>query len=264
MKTKQGKIALVTGGSRGIGKAISQRIAEDGATVVIADVLYENAVEACEELKAKGLDAIPYKVDLSSTDEIIEMFEFIKEKFGTIDILVNNAAIQIRGASVNFKECNWDKVCDINLKSQWLTCQYAGKMMLKNGYGKIVCIASGTASRSQSQRAPYTITKSAVEGLARALGNEWARYGLNVNAVSPGWTLTQMVQDGINKGLVKPDEILPMVPLARFMDPVEVANAVNFLASDEASGIVGQTLYCDGGGSIRCNNEPDFPLEIEE
>lgn len=264
MKVKEGKIALVTGGSRGIGKAISQRLAEDGATVIIADILYEAAVETCNELNALNLKTVPYQVDLSSSEDIANMFKYIKETYHTIDILVNNAAIQIRGASVNFLEENWDKVCDINLKSQWLTCQAAAKIMLKNGYGKIVSIASGTACRAQSQRAPYTITKSAVEGLARALGNEWARYGINVNCVSPGWTLTQMVQDGIDKGLVKPDEILPMVPLGRFMDPAEVANAVNFLASDEASGIVGQTLYCDGGGSIRCNNEPYFPLEIEE
>ena len=259
---KTGRIAVVTGGARGIGKAISQRLAEDGATVVVADILLEQANETCKEFNEKGLKTVACQVDLGSKDSIKALFDFTIEKFEKVDILVNCAAIQIRNAAENFKFEDWSKICDINLTSQWLTCQYAAKSMLKNGYGRIVCISSGTATRAQSHRSPYNITKAAVEGLARALGNEWARYGVNVNAVAPGWTLTDMVKAGIEAGLVKQDEILPMVPIGRFMEVSEVANAVNFLASDEASGIVGQTLYCDGGGSIRCNNEPNFPLEM--
>lgn len=259
----EGKVAIVTGGARGIGKAICEKLAKEGAKVVVADVQVELAQETCDEFRAKGYEAISYGVDLSHADEIPGLINFAVETYGTLDILVNNAAIQIRCPSVNFTEENWDKICNINLKAQWIACQYAARVMLPKRSGSIVCIASATATRATSHRAPYNITKAAVEGLARALGNEWARYGVRVNAVSPGWTATQMVKDGLKMGVVKDADILPMMPIARFMEPYELANTVNFLASDEASGIIGQTIYCDGGGSIRCVPEENYELRIQ-
>lgn len=257
------KIAIVTGGARGIGKAISRRLAMSGMTVLIADIQAETAKETSDELNREGFDTSAYQVDLSKTEEIHQMFAFVEKEYGKLDVLVNNAGIQIRCPSVNFTEENWDKICSINLKAQWTACQCAARMMLPRRSGKIICIASGTATRATSQRAPYNITKSAVEGLARALGNEWARYGINVNAVSPGWTGTEMVKDGLKVGIINEGEIVPMMPIGRFLRPEEIAGTVNFLASEEAGGIVGQTIYCDGGGSIRCIPEPEFPLEIE-
>ena len=262
MKEKE-KVALVTGGARGIGKAICTRLARSGMKVVVADVQAELAEETSRELNEAGYSSVAYRVDLSSTDEIHQMFAYVKETFGGLDVLVNNAGIQIRCASVNFTEEDWDRICGVNLKAQWTACQCAARMMLPKGKGKIICIASGTATRATSQRSPYNITKAAVEGLARALGNEWARYGIYVNAVSPGWTGTEMVKDGLKVGIIDESEILPMMPIRRFLKPEEIANTVNFLASDESDGIVGQTIYCDGGGSIRCIPEPDFSLEIK-
>ena len=261
--SEQERVALVTGGARGIGKAICERLAGSGMTVIVADVQGKLAEETSREIREMGGMAQAYQVDLSSTQEIRQMFSYVEETYGRLNVLVNNAGIQIRCPSVNFTEENWDKICSVNLKAQWIACQCAARMMLPEGSGKIVCIASGTATRATSQRSPYNITKSAIEGIARALGNEWARYGINVNAVSPGWTGTEMVKDGLKVGIIDESEILPMMPIGRFLRPEEIANTVNFLVSDEASGIVGQTIYCDGGGSIRCIPEPDFPLEIE-
>lgn len=263
MGSKDGKVAIVTGGARGIGRAICERLAKDGAKIVIADIQEEVARNTSNEMNAAGYETTYYQIDLSKTEEIQGLFDYTVEKFGTVDILVNNAAIQIRCASVNFTEANFDKIYNINLKAQWIACQCAARIMLPKGKGAIVCIASGTATRATSQRVPYNTTKAAVEGLARALGNEWARYGVRVNGVSPGWTATEMVKDGLKAGIINDEEILPMMPIARFTKPEEIANTVNFLASDEASGIVGQTVYCDGGGSIRCIPEPEFPLIIE-
>lgn len=258
----QGKVAIVTGGARGIGKAICKRLAEDQAKVVVADVQQGLAEETSREFNALGFETIPYAIDLSRHEEIPAMFEFVVKELGTVDILVNNAAIQIRCPSQDFSVENWDKICNVNLKAQWIACQCAARIMLPKRSGAIVCIASATATRATSHRAPYNITKAAVEGMARALGNEWARYGVRVNAVSPGWTGTEMVKDGLKLGIIKDDEILPMMPTGRFMEPAELANTVNFLVSDEASGIIGQTIYCDGGGSIRCIPEPDYELSM--
>ncbi|OON95113.1 MAG: hypothetical protein ATN32_00125 [Candidatus Epulonipiscium fishelsonii] len=258
----KGKVAIVSGGARGIGKAICQRLAEAGAKVIVADLISDLAKETSNELNSKGYETLSYSVDLSKSEQIKRMIQFAVDNFGTLDILVNNAAIQIRRASEHFKEEDWDLINDVNLKSHWIASQEAAKIMLKKGSGSIICIASGTASRATSHRSPYCITKAAVEGLARALGNEWARYGVRVNGVSPGWALTDMVKEGIRVGAVKQDEILPMMPIDRFLDPMEIANTVNFLASDQASGIIGQTIYCDGGGSIRCVPEQNYELEI--
>jgi NAD(P)-dependent dehydrogenase (short-subunit alcohol dehydrogenase family) len=176
---------------------------------------------------------------------------FVEGRYGSVDVLVNCAAIQIRGEALDFTEESWDKISDINLKAVFFACQAAAKRMIPKGTGSIVCLSSGTSIRYTSVRSPYNITKAAVNALTGALANEWARYGVRVNAVAPGWCATQMVMDGVKMGYVSEAEIMSMVPINRFMEPREIADAVCFLASDEASGVVGQTLFVDGGGSLR-------------
>lgn len=261
MSDLEHKIAIITGGARGIGKAICQRLCRDKATVVVADVLEEEARETSRELNRQGYKAMPYQIDLSKSQEIRSMFRTVTEIYGTVDILVNNAGIQIRCPAERFKEEDWDQINNVNLKAQFIACQEAAKIMIPKRSGAMVCISSGTAFHYTSHRSPYNITKVAVEGLAGALGNEWARYGVRVNGVAPGWTGTEMVKDGLKCGIINEDQILPMMPTKRFMRPEEIANAVAFLVSDDASGIIGQTLYVDGGGSIRCIPEEDLPYE---
>jgi len=252
MKGLKGKVAIVTGGARGLGKAIAYRLASEGVKVVIVDILEDLANDTCREFSALGYETVAIKVNLREVDEINQMVDFAVDKYGTVDVLVNCAGIQIRNASVNFTEAEWDAINDVNLKAQFFASQAAGKIMLKKGKGSIICISSGTAIRYTSRRSPYNITKAAVNALAGSLGNEWARYGVRVNAVAPGWSATDMVKDGLKAKVITEDEILPMVPVNRFMEPSEIADTVCFLASDESTGIVGQTIYVDGGGSLRC------------
>jgi NAD(P)-dependent dehydrogenase (short-subunit alcohol dehydrogenase family) len=252
MKGLKGKVAIVTGGARGIGKAIVKRLASEEVKVVIADILEDVANDACKEFNEAGCDTAAFKVNLRELNEINQLVDFTVEKYGTVDVLVNCAGIQIRKASVNITEEDWDAINDVNIKAQFFAAQAAGRIMLEKGKGSIICISSGTAIRFTSRRSPYNITKAAVNALAGSLGNEWARYGVRVNAIAPGWSATDMVKDGLKLGVIKEDDIIPMVPVNRFMEPSEIADTVCFLASDESSGIVGQTIYVDGGGSLRC------------
>jgi NAD(P)-dependent dehydrogenase (short-subunit alcohol dehydrogenase family) len=252
MKGLKSKVAIVTGGARGIGKAIVKRLASEDVKVVVADILEDAANDACREFGALGYETVAIKVNLREVDQINRMVDFAVDTYGTVDVLVNCAGIQIRNASINFTEAEWDAINDVNLKAQFFASQAAGKIMLEKRKGSIVCISSGTAIRYTSRRSPYNITKAAVNALAGSLGNEWARYGVRVNAVAPGWSATDMVKDGLKAKIITEDDILPMVPVNRFMEPSEIADTVCFLASDESTGIVGQTIYVDGGGSLRC------------
>lgn len=252
MRGLKDSVAIVTGGARGIGKAIVYRLASEGVKVVIADILEDAARETSTEFNSAGYTTVARKVNLREVSEIKNLVDFTVETYGTVDILVNCAGIQIRNASATFSEADWDAINDVNLKAQFFACQAAGKIMLEKGRGSIICISSGTAERFTSRRSPYNITKAAVNALAGALGNEWARYGVRVNAVAPGWSATEMVKDGLKLGVIEEKDILPMVTVNRFMEPSEMADTVCYLASDESSGIVGQTIYVDGGGSLRC------------
>ena len=262
MKGLKGKVAVVTGGARGLGKAIAERLASEKVKVIIADILEDVAKKTSQEFVNLGYDTVAFKVNLREVSEIHNLIDFAVEQYGTIDILVNCAGIQIRNPAVKFTEEDWDAINDVNLKAQFFASQAAGKIMLEKGQGSIICISSGTAIRFTSRRSPYNITKAAVNALAGALGNEWAQYGVRVNAVAPGWSATDMVKDGLRLGVIEEGDIIPMVPLKRFMEPHEIADTVCFLASDESTGIVGQTIYVDGGGSLRCIPErKDLPYD---
>jgi len=265
MKDLEGKVAIVTGGARGIGKAIVKELASRNVKVIAADILEDQVMETAKECKEDGFEVTAIKTDLRKMEDLDKLVDFTVETYGTIDILVNVAAIQIRAASANFTEEDWDFINDVNLKSQFFLSQKAGRVMLEKGKGSIICISSATATRFTSRRVPYNVTKAAVNAMAGALANEWARFGVRVNAIAPGWNATEMVKDGLKMGIINTDQILPMMPVNRFMEPYELANVVAFLASDMSSAIVGQTIFADGGGSIRCINETnDFRYDENE
>lgn len=252
MEDLKGKVAIVTGAARGIGKAIATELSSKGTKVVIADILDDIAGETSKELNDQGYDTSVFKVNLRSIDEIKALVKFTTDTYGTVDVLVNCAAIQIRKASVNFTEEDWDFINDVNQKAPFFLSQEVAKVMLPKGSGSIINISSGTSIRYTSRRVPYNVTKAAVNAMSGALGNEWARFGVRVNAVAPGWNATEMVKDGLKAGIIDVEGIMPMVPINRFLDPSEIANTVAFLASDVSSGVVGQTIFCDGAHSLRC------------
>lgn len=243
-----GKIAIVTGSARGLGKAMAIRLLQEGAsTVVFADVNKELLDATVAELKEQGYGADGYVVDLSKVSEIDAMIDYVAEKYGRIDILVNNAGINIRKWATEFPEEDFDLLMGINFKAYYFASRAAARYMKKQGGGAIVCTSSGNSERFTTKRTPYCISKAGVNGIVAALGNELGRFGIRINAVAPGYVLTDMVKHGIEEGIIDQEAIMSVVPLKRFLFAEEIAAAVAFLASDDASAITGQTLFVDGG-----------------
>lgn len=240
------KVALITGAARGIGFGIAKKYVEEGAKVVIADVLKEEGITAKEKL---GEKAEFYQINLRSRDAIFEMADQIHEKYGKIDILVNCAGVARPCPTLKLDEATLDEVIDINMKAPLFTCQAAGKYMRRDGGGAIVNISSGNTKMINVGRVPYGITKGAVNLLTQQLGAEWAMYNIKVNAIAPGWIKTEMVETPLKKGILNEKEILSVSPIERFGKVEEVANLACFLASEESNYIVGQIIFADGGWS---------------
>lgn len=249
MRNSTGKIAIVTGGSRGIGREIAAALLKEGMTVVVADILEEELKATVGEFKAQGLNADFFVADLGKVSDIRKMVDYTVEKHGTLDVLVNNAGIQIRKWAVEFEEADWDKLMGVNLKAYYFASTAAANIMMKKGGGSIICISSANSTEYTSKRSLYNISKAATNGLVGTLGVEWARFGIRINAVAPGYVETDMVKQGVKDGIINLEELLTVFPVKRMMRPQEIANAVCFLASDEASGIIGQTIFVDGGWS---------------
>lgn len=239
-----GKVALVTGAARGIGFGIAKKFAEEGAKVVIADVLEKEGLEAAEKI---GAMAEFYQINLRSRAAIFEMADVIHEKHGHIDVLVNCAGIARPCPTMKLPEDMLDEVIDINMKAPLFCCQAVGRYMRKDGGGSIVNISSGNTRMINVGRVPYGITKGAINLLTQQLGAEWAIYNIKVNAIAPGWIRTEMVETPLKKGILNEKEILSVSPIGRFGKVEEVASLACFLASDESDYIVGQIIFADGG-----------------
>lgn len=250
MQRFKDKVVYITGAARGIGKSIAECFVNEGAKVIICDINLEEAENTAKELSKEGNEVTAIFADMSKVEDIRKAFKFIKEKYGRLDVLVNNAGIQIRTPSVDFKEEDWDKLMAINLKAVFFNCQEAARLMMENDGGRIVNISSGTSENTTPGRAPYVISKAGVNALTAVLAAEWARKGIRVNAVAPGWIYTKMVQEGERLGVVSKKQIMSAVPMQRFATTKEIADAVVYLASDEASYVTGITLFVDGGWSV--------------
>lgn len=240
----QGKVALVTGGARGIGFGIARKYAMEGARIVIADVLEQEGTEAAKKI---GEQASFYQIDLRSRKAIFEMADWMHEKYGHIDVLVNCAGIARPCPTLKLSEEVLDEVIDINMKAPLFTCQAVGKYMRRDGGGSIINISSGNTRMINVGRVPYGITKGAVNLLTQQLGAEWAMYNIKVNAIAPGWIRTEMVERPLKKGILNEKEILSVSPIGRFGKVEEVANLACFLACEESDYIVGQIIFADGG-----------------
>ncbi len=189
-----------------------------------------------------------YHLDVNDCKSVEKMFDKVGQEFGRLNVLVNNAGVQIRNDSKIFNEKDWDLLLGVNLKGSFFCSQNAVKLMKKGD--AIVNVSSGTSTQTTPGRAPYVISKAGVNALTAVLGAEWAQEGIRVNAVAPGWIMTDMVKDGIRKGVVSERQVFAAVPIKRFATPYEIADAIVYLASDEASYITGQTLFVDGGWSV--------------
>ena len=241
----EGKVALVTGGSRGIGRAIALKLAAEGADVVINFAGNVAAAEATvSEIKALGRRALMIQADVASGEACTAMGESVIKEMGKIDILVNNAGITRDGLLMRMKDADWDAVLNTNLKSVYNCTKAVIKYMMKARSGRIVNISSVVGLIGNAGQANYAAAKAGILGFTKSVAKEVASRGITVNAIAPGFIKTDMTSTLPEKVV---DQMLASIPLARMGEAEDIAKAAAFLVSDEAAYITGQTLHVDGG-----------------
>ncbi|MBN1643414.1 MAG: 3-oxoacyl-ACP reductase FabG [Dehalococcoidales bacterium] len=242
------KVALVTGASRGIGKAIALAYACEGADVAVN---YLHSMKEAEEVAASarkmGRRSIAVKADVGNKSDIDHMVAAVMKEFGRIDILVNNAGVGMVAPSAMLEESAWRRGIDVLLTGVFLCSQAVGREMIKQKSGKIVNISSVVGLGGMPERAAYGSAKAGVINLTKVLGCEWANHHINVNAICPGFVRTDLVTELMSRGLYNEKELLKLVPLGRLGEPEDVASVAVFLASEESSYITGQAISVDGG-----------------
>jgi 3-oxoacyl-[acyl-carrier protein] reductase len=248
------KVALITGGANGIGRATALRFAREGARLVVSDVDENGLQELSQEIEAGDGGSVMVVGSVTARADVQKMVDTALERFGRLDTLINNAGVnrdalvtRIKEGEVKFmSDDHWDTVLSVNLKGTWLCSQIAAVPMMKQNYGRIVNTSSIGALGNIGQ-ANYAASKAGVIGLTKTLALEWARFNIAVNCVAPGATKTTMTA-GIPEKLM--EGLLAKIPYRRLAEPEEIAAAHAFLASDEAAYITGQVLFVDGGISV--------------
>ena len=249
------RVAIVTGGAGGIGEAISNQVARQGASVVVADRALQPARAVQDAIKARGGTALAVQVDVSDSIDVVRMVAQTVEAFGRVDILVNSAGITSIHPFTDIPEGDWDRVLAVNAKGTFLCCQLVAPHMMNRRSGRIVSVASQAGITGQAYMAHYVASKFAVVGLTQSLALELGPYGITVNAVCPGDVATDMhvhVSQALSKlrGITREELVAQAIqscPLGRLETPQDVANAVLFLTSDEAAFITGESLNVSGG-----------------
>ena len=244
------KVAMVTGGGRGIGKAIAVRLAQEGAKVVVVDKNEDTLTNTVEGIKESGDQAVAIVADVTRGEEVRRMVKTAIEQFGKIDILVNNVGLFITEPFLDTGEETWDMILAINLKSTLVCCQAVLEDMTKRGGGTIVNLSSNAGKMGVGYQASYSAAKAGVMGLTKSLAREMARHNINVNCVCPGLVDTELTTEAIGGIPEMREKLVKAIPFRRMAQPEEVAAAVCFLASDDAGFITGQTLSVDGGNSM--------------
>ncbi len=243
-KTLAGKVAIVTGGTRGIGLAIARLLAEDGASVVVSGRDAARLDAAVKELESLGAPAMAVAADAAKREDADRLVEATRERFGRIDVLVNNAGITRDQLLVRMKDDDWDQVLDTNLRGVFLMTRAVGKVMMRQKSGRIINIASTAGAMGNPGQVNYSAAKAGVIGLTKAAGRELAHWNILVNAVAPGLIETDMAASIPAEAR---EAMLQQVPLKRIGQGREVAEVVRFLAGDGASYITGQTIHVNGG-----------------
>lgn len=240
-----GKVAVVTGGSRGIGREISRLLAARGAKVVVNYVSRSDAAqETVDEIKAAGGEAMVVKFDVAAAAQVQDAFKEVVDAWGSLDILVNNAGITRDTLLAKMKEEDWDAVLNTNLKGAFNCIKAASRPMMKQRWGRIVTITSVIGFAGNAGQANYAAAKAGLMGLSRSAAREFASRGITVNAVAPGYIDTDMTQ-----GLPEPvkEKILSEIPMKTMGEPADVAGAVVYLASEDARYVTGQCIHVNGG-----------------
>jgi len=243
MATLKGKVAVITGAGRGIGRAVAERFGQDGARLSLVDLDEKTLSASASALRSKGVEIIMVSADVSKASDAARMIAETVQKLGTVDILVNNAGIVRDASLLKMTEENFDAVIAVNLKGVFLCGQAAARVMAEKKYGKIVNISS-VAWRGNFGQSNYSAAKAGVIGLTKTWALELSKYGVSVNAVAPGFISTEMT------ATIPPEvreKMVAKIPLGRAGEPQDVADLVHFLASDDASYIQGEVISINGG-----------------
>ena len=247
----EGKVALVTGASYGIGFAIASAFAEQGATICFNDINQELVDKGMAAYAAKGIKAHGYVCDVTDEPAVQAMVATIAKEVGTVDILVNNAGIIKRQDAIEFTEENWDSVIQVNQKMVFFLSQAFAKQLMNQGEGgKIINVCSMLSYQGGIRVPSYTASKSAIIGLTRALANEWAKYNINVNGIAPGYMATNNTAQ-LRDDADRSEAILDRIPAGRWGTPQDMEGAVIYLASKASDYVNGFTLAVDGGWLAR-------------
>jgi NAD(P)-dependent dehydrogenase (short-subunit alcohol dehydrogenase family) len=241
-----GKLAVVVGGSSGIGKTIALGLAQAGADVVASARRIELVSALADEIESLGRKSLCVSCDVADRGSLEKLLGACTEKFGKVDILVNAAGITKRAPTVDFAESDWNNIFDTNLTGMLRACQVFGRHMIERRYGRIISIASMGTFRGHYEVAAYNASKAGVGSLTQSLAVEWARYGICVNAIAPGYFLTSL-NEKLLLGTGRGKELLMRTPMQRFGKIEELIGAAVFLASDAASFVTGTVLPVDGG-----------------
>ncbi|MCF8111113.1 MAG: glucose 1-dehydrogenase [Desulfobacteraceae bacterium] len=246
-----GKVALVTGASRGLGKWIALGMANAGADVAVASRTLKDCEQTAEEIKSHGVRALAVQADVSDPGSIKEMVQKTVAHFGRLDCLVNNAGINVRNSVFEFTPEEFDRVSNVNFRGVYFASQAAARQMAARGGGKIINMSSsaGFLIRPQIPNSVYAATKAAVIMLTKAFAEELAPYSINVNAVAPGYFATPLASDRLNDPRVR-ENILSLTPLKKIGGQEDIIGPVLFLASEASSYMTGQTIFVDGGRTV--------------
>ena len=241
------RVALITGGSKGLGASMGMALAQAGARVVINSRTQSDCDEVAARIQeATGVDSAGIAADVTQEDAVDELFSSVTDRFGRLDIVINSAGINIRHPIEDFPFEDYKKVVDINLIGTWLCCRAAGRIMKPKGQGSVINVSSTLGAVGLEDRSAYTSSKSGVIGLTRSVAKEWAEHGVRCNALCPGPFLTEM-----NKPLLKQPErvnkLIRLTAMNRWAEMHEIKGAALFLASDASSYVTGSELYVDGG-----------------
>ncbi|MEN6359268.1 MAG: 3-oxoacyl-ACP reductase family protein [Smithella sp.] len=246
MKLKN-KVAIVTGASKGIGKAIAIRFAKEGASVVLASRSLTVLEEGVREIKAFGGEAMAISVDVRKVESINDLVKKTVARYGRLDLLVNNAGITMGGPSEDIAPEDWRAALETDLFSVFYASQSAARVMIPQGGGNIINISSVNGILAAPRRAAYCASKAAVNELTKVLAIEWADRKIRVNAIAPGYIRTELVQDVINKGAISIEAILRRTPQGRIGEVDDIAGLAVYMANDESSYMTGSIVNIDGG-----------------
>lgn len=241
-----GQVAVVTGGSRGLGRGMALALAEAGANIAVASRTLSALKEVSQEIEGKGRESLAVKLDVCDLSSIDRMVHRVLDEFGKIDILVNNAGMNIRKSTVEVTEGDWNKIVDTNLKGAFFCAQAVGKVMIEQKKGKIINIGSLTSKVAFPNMAVYAATRGGILQLTKTLAVEWAKYNINVNAIGPGYFRTAQT-DPLFADKKWVEETVKKIPLGRTGLPEDLGGTVVFLASDASDYVTGQMIFVDGG-----------------